>query len=95
MIQKLTTLDKNMMFKKMNELIEYLNNRDIVKISDAEGLRNASRVEDWQFDLEIRYDSPSIYMVLENKKALSDAEIEKHGYKIDFITDMVNVNKGK
>ena len=94
MIQKLTTLDKNMMFKKMNELIEYLNNRDIVKIQDSEDLRNASRVEGWQFDLEIKYDSPSIYMVLENKKALSDSEIEKHGYKIDFITDMVNVNNG-
>ena len=94
MIQKLTTLDKNMMFKKMNELIEYLNEKDIVKIQDSEDLRNASRVEGWQFDVEIRYDSPSTYMVLENKKALSDSEIEKHGYKINFITDMVNVNNG-
>ena len=82
------------MFKKMNELINYLNEKDIVKIQDSEDLRNASRVEGWQFDVEIKYDSPSIYLVLENKKALSDAEIEKHGYKIDFITDMVNVNNG-
>jgi len=94
MIQKLTTFDKNMMLKKMNELIEYLNEKDIIKIQDTKDLRNASRAEGWQFDIEIKYDSPSTYLVLKNKKALSDSEIEKHGYKIDFVTDMVNVNNG-